>query len=204
MIISKKLNNELNHNKKLSVKKLLLLLGDKSFFYFLFIITFFSSIPAPSWGLGSSTIPGGILCFIISLQILLGFKHVYLPNFIEKKKIKTKYIKKINSFFYKFKFKKLNDSFVFENSFIEKISAFFILMNSILMMIPIIFTNWAPSFCVTSISLSHILKNKWFLTLSLTLNIFMLIGYVYFFKYIIYYINILLNKIDLKFKKNII
>lgn len=200
MIFSKKLRKEIKKEKKISIKKILHLLDNKSFFYFLFIITFFTSIPAPSWGLGSSTLPGGFLSFIISIQILLGYKNIYLPSYLNKKTVKISYIKKIDDYLNKVNLKKNKNPLFFSNTVIKNTSAFFILCNSLLMMIPIIFTNWGPSFSVSVISLSHILQKKWLLVLSYILTIVMFILYIYFFKFIVYYIKKFISKIDFNFK----
>ena len=199
MLFSKKLYKEINKGKTISIEKILELLDSTSFFYFLFIITFFTSIPAPSWGLGGSTIPGGILSFVISIQLILGYKTIYLPSYLRKKTVKTSYIKKIDEYLTRFNLKK-NKKSLFLTETIEKISGFFILCNSLLMMIPIIFTNWGPSFSISIISLSHILKNKWFLVLSYVLTVVMFILYIYFFKFIIYYTKKFISKIDFNFK----
>ena len=121
-------------------------------------MTFFTSIPSPSWGLGTSTVPGGLLTIIISLQILLGFKHIYLPEFLQKRKIKTKYLKIAEKYGDKLKSNNQSNLNFFKNVILEKISAIFIFFCGILMTVHLIFTNWAPSFAVTFISISHILK----------------------------------------------
>ena len=199
-MFSKQLKQHINTNKNITIRELLDLLGANSFFYFLFILTFFTSIPSPSWGLGTSTVPGGLLTIIISLQILLGFKHIYLPEFIQKRKIKTKFLKIAEKYGDKLKSNNQSNLNFFKNVILEKISAIFTFFCGILMMVPLILTNWAPSFAVTFISISHIFKNKWLLILCYILTSIMIVGYIYFFKLIIYFAKKFLKKLNINIK----
>lgn len=198
-MFSKKLNQYINNNNTISIDKLSSLLGSNSFFYLLFIVTFLTSIPSPIWALGTSTVPSGILTLLISSQMILGRKHIYLPAFLKKKNIKTKTIKTMEKYLSKLKTKSNSSKFFFENIILEKISAILIFFCGILMAMPIILTNWAPSFAVTFISISHILKNKFLLFLCYVLTLLMLFGYIYFFKIIIKYAKKFFRKFNIKF-----
>lgn len=199
-MFSKQIKQQINTNKNITIRELLDLLGANSFFYFLFIITFLTSIPSPSWGLGTSTVPGGLLAIIISFQILLGFKHIYLPEFLQKRTIKTNFLKTVEKYGDKLKSNNKSDVHFFKNIILEKISAILIFFCAILMIIPLILTNWAPSFAVTFISISHIFKNKWLLILCYILTSIMIVAYVYFFKFIIYFAKKFLKKLNINFK----
>ena len=199
-MFNKNIKNEMKNNKSITVSKLLDLFGSNSFFYLLFVITFITSIPSPSWGLGSSTIPGGLVVLFVSLQILLGFEHIYLPEFLQKYKIKIKYLKFMEKYLNKLKNKSAKNVDFFKNKIVNKVSALFMIPCAIFMLIPLIFTNWAPSFCVTLISISHILKNSILLKFVYVAIILMILFYFYFFKFIIIYTKKFLKKFNINWK----
>ena len=117
----------------------------------------------PSYAGGFSTLPTGTLTLILSIQILLGYKKVELPTKLEKKNIDISLLKSEN-------YKKINDALVWLekylkkrktdifSDFFEKVLAFTIIPPSLLMMLPIIFTNWLPCVVVTLISFIFCLK----------------------------------------------
>lgn len=173
-----------NTNKNtVKIRDILKNLQSDSFFYILFISTFITSIPSPALVFGSSTIMGGIISILLSIQIFLGLKHLYLPDFLLDFKIKKSVIDKGNKYIKKFKTQK--DNTFFNSKIFNKISALIIFLNGILMCIPLIFTNWHPSLSTTIISLAHIIKNKHLLILFYFLSIFMFIGFILLF-YIIF------------------
>ena len=94
--ISKKIKNILlnGNNKYLTIGNIIKSFEKDSFFIILFFSTFITSIPSPSYGFGTSTMLGGIISLLVSIQLLFNFKKLYLPKFILKKKIKLKKIKK--------------------------------------------------------------------------------------------------------------
>ena len=185
-------NHSIYKKDKISIEELIEYIGRTSFFYFLFIITFITSIPSPAWGFGTSTIPGGLLTFFISIQILLNFKHIYMPEFIKRRQIKTKHLKKIMKYLDTFKSDKSND-YIFKNKLINKLSAILMIPCSFLMMVPLILTNWAPSFGITLLSISHILKNQLFLFFSYLFIAFIFVFYFFALKYLI---NLFINAKD--------
>lgn len=178
------MTNKSNTNKNtIKIRDILKNLQSDSFFYILFISTFITSIPSPALVFGSSTIMGGIISILLSIQIFLGLKHLYLPDFLLDFKIKKSVIDKGNKYINKFKTQK--DNTFFNSKIFNKISALIIFLNGILMCIPLIFTNWHPSLSTSIISLAHIIKNKHLLILFYFLSIFMFIGFTLLF-YIIF------------------
>ena len=192
---------DINGREYITLQKLLDLVGSSSFYYLLFVITFITSIPSPSWGFGSSTIPGGILVLIISIQILLDFDHVYLPKYFKTFKIKTKYLKKIKKYINGVK-NTSQDAVFFEQKLIHRISALMMIPCSILMMFPLVLTNWAPSFGVTMLSLSHILKNTFWLKVSYVFIVFITIFYVFAIKYFLKFVKKIYDKYKHKINSN--
>lgn len=178
------INKSNNNNDNIKIKNIMKQLKYNSFFYLLLVVTFLTSIPTPALGLGSSTVPFGIICVFLSIQMILGFKHIYLPEFLLNIKIKKSVIHKIKSYLKKMKKKNKVEENFFDSKIINTISGIIILFNGILMSIPIIFTNWHPSISTSIISLAHIIKNKKLLILFYFLSIFMFVGYIIFFYFI--------------------
>lgn len=183
------MTNKINANKNtLKIKDILKNLQSDSFFYILFISTLLTSIPTPAIALGSSTLPGGLISILLSIQLILGFKHFYLPEFLLNIKIKKSIINKTNKYIGKLQ-KKKGDYKFFNLKIIDKISGLIIFLNGILMCIPLIFTNWHPSLSTSFISLAHIIKNKKLLQIFYFLSIFMFIGFALLFYIIFKVIN---------------
>ena len=207
--------------KKISIKQNKIKIGEiitklqlNSFFYILLISTFITSIPTPAIGLGSSTIPTGLICVILSIQLMLGYKKLYLPEFLLNIKIKKSVINKLTTFISKTQKNRKGDNTFFNSQILNKLSGLIIFFNGVLMCIPLIFTNWHPSISTTFISLAHIIKNKNLLVLFYFLSLFMFIGYSLLFYLIIkvvkqYSKNFSLSNLknfsfsDLKIKNNI-
>ena len=172
-----KIKNIESKNKYVKIDNILNSLNSNSFFYVFLLSTFITSLPTPAWGFGSSTVPAGLICLFLSIQLFFNYKHIYLPKYLLDIKIKKSIFDKINSYI---KNKKTKEYEEFSKIF-NKTSAIIIFLNSILMCIPIIFTNWLPSLSTTLISLAHILKNKKMLYLYYVLSIIMLIVYLIIF-----------------------
>ncbi len=157
---------ELRNKKqnKYSVKQLIDYFGSDSHWAVIFIINLPMAIPAPPYAAGFSTVPTGTLTLILSIQILLGYKKVELPTTLEKKNIDISLLKSEN-------YKKVNDALIWLEKylkkrktdifspFFEKILAVTIIPPSLLMMLPIIFTNWLPCVTVTLISFVYLFKD---------------------------------------------
>lgn len=192
--------DEIKEKKTINVKELLKLLGKDSFFQIIFIVTLITSIPAPSWGFGFSTVPGGIITFIIAIQLILDYKYIKLPEFINKQEIDTSYFS--GKYFKKFKkwvtyLKKQGNpriKKIFTNKNFNKISGICLIPPAILMIIPIIFTNLLPSMVVSGISLSYMLKDGVLFIICSILSFIVFIAYIFFFKYLIIYFKYLSNK----------
>lgn len=192
--------DEINEKKTIKVKKLLELLGKESFFQILFVVTLITSIPAPSWGFGTSTIPGGILTLIIAVQLILDYKYIRVPDFIGEKDLDTsyfsgKYFKKIKeSAIYLKTLGKPRLKNIFNNPTFNKIAGISLILPAILMIVPIIFTNMLPSMIVTGISLAYILKDGLLFFIFCLLSFIVFVAYIFFFKYLIIYLKYLSNK----------
>ena len=188
--ISKKIKNILlnDNNKYLTIGNIIKSFEKDSFFIILFFSTFITSIPSPSYGFGTSTMLGGIISLLVSIQLLFNFKKLYLPKFILKKKIKLKKIKKkekiINKILDTFELllKKNNESLL--TFFFVKISTLLIIFNSILMILPLILTNWLPSTTITLLSISYLFKDGRFFLFSLFFSLFVSIAYITIFRLI--------------------
>lgn len=193
--------DEIKEKKTIKVKEILKLLGKESFFQILFISTIFTSIPAPAWGIGFSTIPAGIITFLISIQLILDYKYVVLPDFINEKEIKTsilkgksfKTIKKWFAYLKGMSSPRLKK--VFKSKNFNKIAGLSLLPQGILMIIPIIFTNLLPSMIVTGLSLAYILKDGVLFFIFCLMSFIVFFTYIFFFKYLVSYLKYISNKV---------
>lgn len=191
---------KIKKKEKIKINEIITLVGGDSFYQILFLVTFITSIPAPSWGFGTSTMPGGIISLIIGIQLILEYNYLVLPDFIGNKEIQTKYLKntyleKIKNLLNKLK-KNTKKRFekIFNYKHINKILGFVIILQSILMIIPIIFTNLFPSMFVTIISFCYLIKDGLLLCIFSILSVIVFFLYIFFFKYIIKYLKFLSNK----------
>lgn len=191
-----KFNKLIKNNEKnsYSIKEIIKYFEKDSVFAILFIFTFPTSIPSPAYAFGSSTMIGGFITCFLSIQLFLGYNKIYMPEFILKKRIKItssfrkRYYKRfdwvlsnIEWFFNK------NRPYFFNFVFL-KISALLMFLNSILMMLPLILTNWLPSTAVTLMSFSYLFKDGFMFFISLLFAAFVIIFYLYAFNFIISYI----------------
>ena len=157
---------ELRNKKqnKYSIKQLIDYFGSDSHWAVIFIINLPMAIPAPPYAAGFSTVPTGTLTLALSIQILLGYKKIELPTTLEKKIInisllKSENYKKVdNALVWLEKYLKKRKTDVF-NVVFDKILAVTIIPPSLLMMLPIIFTNWLPCVVVTLISFVYLFKD---------------------------------------------
>ena len=168
-------------------------------FAILFIITFPTSIPSPAYALGSSTLIGGFITLFLSLQILIGKQSVYLPEFILRKKINVssfrKYYVHVEKILLKMEilFKKRNNT-IFNYIFL-KLAAVLMILNAVLMIIPLIMTNWLPSTTITILSFSYLFKDGFMFLVSLLFSIGVIFFYCFAFNFIVTYI--------MKYKKQV-
>jgi len=188
--ISSKIKNILlnGNNKYLTIGNIIKSFEKDSFFIILFFSTFITSIPSPSYGFGTSTMIGGVISLLVAIQLLFNLKKLYLPEFILKKKIKLKKIKKKEKIINKILdtlellLKKNNESLL--TFFFVKISTLLIIFNSILMILPLILTNWLPSTTITLLSISYLFKDGRFFLFSLFFSLFVSIAYITIFRLI--------------------
>lgn len=188
------------NNKSIKIKDFIQTIGNEAFFHILFLSTILTSIPAPAWGFGTSTIPGGIITLILAIQIILDYQYVVLPDFIGNIEIKTKYFKEkylkkmesLTNTLKNYSTKRFSEIFNFNHS--NKITGVVLILQAILMLIPIIFTNLFPSLIVTSISYSYLVKDGLLLIIFWAFGVIGFFMYMFFFKYIIRYLKFLSNK----------
>ena len=157
---------ELRNKKqnKYSIKQLIDYFGSDSHWAIIFIINLPMAIPAPPYAAGFSTVPTGTLTLALSIQILLGYNRVKIPATLENKFIDISLLKSKN-------YKKVDDALVWLEKYLkkrktdvfnvvfDKILAVTIIPPSLLMMLPIVFTNWLPCIAVTFISFVYLFKD---------------------------------------------
>jgi hypothetical protein len=201
-----KINILLKRNKKsFTVKEIIEYFNQDGIFAILFIITLPTSIPSPAYALGSSTIIGGFITLLLSFQLLLGYDTAYLPEFILKKKFNISSFRKIYHTRIDFILLKMEKIFKKRNKnafgyLLLKLSALLMILNSFLMMIPLIMTNWLPSTTVTFLSFSYLFKDGFMFVVSLFFALSVIIFYCFAFNFIISYLIVykhhFLKKID--------
>lgn len=193
--IRNKIHNLLTEKKNVyQIKDIINYFKEDSIFALLFIFTFPTSIPTPSYGLGSSTLLGGTVALILSIQLFLGYRKAILPNFILNKKFKTrslkkKYHKRINFILLRMeKFFKRGHFYAF-NAVFMKLASILMFLNAILMSIPLIMTNWLPSTTVSFISFAFLFKDGFMFLMALIFAACVFSLYVFIFYYIFNYIK---------------
>ena len=162
-------------------------------FAILFIITFPTSIPSPAYAFGSSTMLGGFITIFLSIQILMGRQYVYLPEFILRKKFDVSYFREnihghMDYALLKMEtiFKKRNDTLF--NALFLKMASVLMILNAILMVIPLMMTNWLPSTAISAISFSYLFKDGFMFALSLIFSCCVIIFYYTLFDFVKSYI----------------
>lgn len=165
--------------------------GQDGFFALLFIISFPTSIPTPAYGLGSSTMIGGFLSIILSIQLILGLDKPYFPEFIRKLKVDVSYLRgdmylKFDKILREIESKSIpRYTFLFNFISLRLIALFIIIPSGILMMIPLVFTNLLPSMIVTFVSLSYLIQDGLYLLLSCFVSLGFILFYFFAFKFLI-------------------
>lgn len=172
---------------KYTIGELLDYFGGDSTIAFMFCVTLITSLPLPPWGGGFETIPGGFFCIALSLQGFLGIKNAYAPGFIRKQIVdieivqKSKYTPQFFQLVYEYV--KPNNKKWIMNSVTERIMYIFIILCSLLMLVPIIFTNGPPSQCITMLCLTWLLYDGFLFGLMLLVTMTVLLLYVFLFFY---------------------
>lgn len=165
--------------------------GKDGFFALFLIISFPTSIPSPSYGLGTSTMIGGFLCIFLSIQMILGFKKPYVPEYIRKINVDVSYLRgdtflKIDKLLRRIETNSVSRfGFLFNFISLRLIALFIIIPAGILMLIPLIFTNLIPSMIITLVSLTYLIQDGLYLLLSCSISLFLIFFYFFAFKLLI-------------------
>ena len=178
--------NEIIYGKKLTytLEELTNIFEEDIIILLIFLVTFPTSIPYPPMAGGFGTVPGGFITFLLAINLLINKKHLYLPDFIKRKKINTYFLKKnkwiANKMLAISKYIKKRYTFVFQEIGTKFIAVLF-LANAILMMIPILFTNLFPSFSCTLLSFLYLFKDGLLFLIAYILSVIMLIFYKFIY-----------------------
>ena len=171
---------------KYSIKQLVQYFGSDSHWAVIFIVNLPMAIPGPPYAAGFETLPSGLITLVLAGQILLGYKNIYLPEFIENKFIdislikKNDYLKVDNALktIEKYLRKRKTDIF---NPYSEKILAVSIIPPALLMMLPVILTNWLPCIAITILSFVYLFKDGYNIFLAFILCWAITLGYFFVF-----------------------
>ena len=178
--------NEIIYGKKLTytLEELTDIFEEDIIILLIFLVTFPTSIPAPPYAGGFGTVPSGFITFLLAINLLINKKHLYLPDFIKRKKINTYFLKKNKWIADKMhtisKYIKKRYTFVFQEIGTKFIAILF-LASAILMMIPIIFTNLFPSFSCTLLCFLYLFKDGLLFLIAYILSIIMLVFYKFIY-----------------------
>ena len=178
--------NEIIYGKKLTytLEELTDIFEEDIIILLIFLVTFPTSIPYPPMAGGFGTVPGGFITYLLAINLLINKKHLYLPDFIKRKKINTYFLKKnkwiANKMLAISKYIKKRYTFVFQEIGTKFIAVLF-LANAILMMIPILFTNLFPSFSCTLLSFLYLFKDGLLFLIAYILSVIMLIFYKFIY-----------------------
>jgi len=171
---------------KYSIKQLVQYFCSDSHWAIIFIVNLPMAIPGPPYAAGFETLPSGLITLILAGQILLGYKNIYLPEFIENKFIdisllkKNDYLKVDNALKTIEKYLKKRKTDIF-NPYSEKILAISIIPPALLMMLPIILTNWLPCIAITVLSFVYLFKDGYYIFLAFILCWAITFGYAIVF-----------------------
>ena len=175
-----------NPKNSYTIEELVQFLGTDSKMIILFLFTFIPRLPSPPWGFGFETIPGGVFSLIVSIIGLFGIPldklMKYLPTSIRNISLDV-HILKQNRMMAGYYINKIKSVFRDRMKFIvnpvtEKLIYLLVIPFAILMMIPLILTNWFPSLSITFLSLSWLLNDGFFLIISIIVGALILLFYV--------------------------
>ena len=177
----KKLIQDARIKEEYTIQELLEYFGESTIIIGILFVTIITSIPLPPWGGGFESIPSGILCIFFSIQGLINREYLYLPESISTYTINVKtvseseYIDKMFDFIDRYIVER--NLYVF-NGFTKILFYCLVILNSLLMIIPIIFTNVLPSLCITIMSLLWLLGDGIYFILSLGISVFVFLFYL--------------------------
>ena len=165
--------------------------GKDGFFALFLIISFPTSIPSPSYGLGTSTMIGGFLCIFLSIQLILGFKKPYIPECIRNLNVDLSYLRgdvylRFDRFLREIETTSTpRYEFLFNFISLRLIALFIIIPSGLLMIIPVIFTNLIPSMIITFVSLTYLIQDGLYLLLACSVSVSLILFYFFAFKFLI-------------------
>lgn len=164
-----------------TIQELLEHFGESTIIIGILFVTIITSLPLPPWGGGFESIPSGILCIFFSFQGLINREYLYLPEFMSNYTINVKSISESeyidNMFDFIDRYIVERNLYVF-NGFTKVLFYSLVILNSLLMIIPIVFTNWLPSQCITIMSILWLLGDGLYFILSLGLSVFVFLFYL--------------------------
>lgn len=177
----KKLIQDARIKEEYTIQELLEHFGESTIIIGILFVTIITSIPLPPWGGGFESIPSGILSIFFSIQGLINREYLYLPESISTYTINVKtvseseYIDKMFDFIDRYIVER--NLYVF-NGFTKVLFYLLVILNSLLMIIPIVFTNVLPSLCITIMSLLWLLGDGLYFILSLGISVFVFLFYL--------------------------
>jgi hypothetical protein len=164
-----------------TIQELLEHFGESTIIIGILFVTIITSLPLPPWGGGFESIPSGILCIFFSFQGLINREYLYLPEFMSNYTINVKTISESEYIDKSFDF---IDRYIVErnlyvfNGFTKVLFYSLVILNSLLMIIPIVFTNVLPSLCITIMSILWLLGDGLYFIFSLGLSVFVFLFYL--------------------------
>jgi len=165
-------------------------------FTLIFIISFISLIPTPlgpiltPFGLSITSAIFAVFIFLLSLQLFFRIKTPYLPEFIKNKKINVTFLKSKKAIKYTSYLEKIK--VVFKSRLSNLINPMSIILTSLIfilltliMMIPIILTNFIPGLMITLVSLALLLNDGLLFIVCLIISAIIIVLYYFIFKKLI-------------------
>lgn len=145
----------------ISVHQIKQKIGHLSFYFFIFLFSIPTTLPIPIPPGFHSIFSLPILLF--SLQMVIMKKKLYIPQFIEKRKISKSFAAKIlsaNSKYVVSVEKYFSNRFNFlTSSRIDVVNGAIFSLCAIAIIIPLPFTNWLPSIAISIISSGHLCRD---------------------------------------------
>jgi len=165
-------------------------------FTIIFIISFISLIPTPlgpilsPFGLSITSAIFAVFIFLLSVQLLFNKKTPYLPEFINKKKINVTFLKSKKAIKFKTYIEKIKLIFKYRltkivNPVSKIVTSIVFMMLTLIMMIPIVLTNFVPGLMISLVSLALLLNDGLLFLVFLILSIIIIILYYFIFKKLI-------------------
>lgn len=175
MKTSETLKKLLDYDKEdITIRELCRVLSEKGFSFIILLMALPNVIPNVP-GISSTT---SIVIIFISIQMILGLKAVWLPEFIYRKKIPASAIKKVvrtSLSSIKFVEKFLKERASLFKHYWERIIGAFILILALVMLLPIPFMNFIVAVPICLLALGFLAKDGFFILFSFIFSIAMLL-----------------------------